>query len=131
MARFDAASKGPVNQKLSIIKLTLSGFVVDAEPWDWFHPQRLSEINFGHDCIDAGFALSSAFAENVTISCPPKATDVCLTAKIVQFGKAKIVSERERERIEEVNREAFHANSKAELAAGWGRNLFRSGSRSL
>ena len=50
-------------------------------------------------------------------------------AKKVQLGEVKIVSARER--IEEVNRDAFHANSKAELAAEWGRNLFRNGSQSL
>ena len=54
---------------LSIVKLTLAGFVVDADPFlRYFNPLRIREINFKRDCVDAGFFLPRALQPIVSIS---------------------------------------------------------------
>ena len=56
---------------LSIVKLSLSGFVVDAEPiFKWFNPRRLRAIEFKRDCVDAGFALPAFMEGKVAITWP-------------------------------------------------------------
>lgn len=50
---------GRTRNRLTIRTLSLSGFVVDADPFlHWFDPTRLKCINFKNDCVDAGFYLS-------------------------------------------------------------------------
>lgn len=47
--------------RLPIKKLTLSGFVVDADPFiQWFDPRRLRTIHFKENCVDAGFYLTKS-----------------------------------------------------------------------
>jgi len=63
---------GRTGQRLTIRSLTLSGFVVDADPFlHWFDPQRLRSIHFKGECIDAGFWLPRAM-QKVTVRCPQK-----------------------------------------------------------
>ena len=58
------------SHRLTIKTLTLSGFVVDADPFlQWFDPQRLRSIYFKGECIDAGFWLPPAM-QRVTVRCP-------------------------------------------------------------
>jgi hypothetical protein len=60
------------SHRLTIRTLTLSGFVVDADPFlQWFDPQRLRSIHFRGECIDAGFWLPPAM-QKVTVRCPRK-----------------------------------------------------------
>ena len=67
-ARQAALQQGPVNQKLKIAKLGLTGFVVDMLPFNrWFDRKRLREIHFLHDCVDAGFNLST-WEEDVIVT---------------------------------------------------------------
>lgn len=57
-AKIRAMAMGRTSHRLSIRKITLSGFVVDADPFiQWFDPQKLRCINFKGRCIDAGFWL--------------------------------------------------------------------------
>lgn len=57
-------------RRLPVVNLTLSGFVVDADPFAmWFDPRRLRTIDFKRDCVDAGFALPSNMA-HITIFRP-------------------------------------------------------------
>ncbi|KAI9870365.1 MAG: hypothetical protein M1830_004337, partial [Pleopsidium flavum] len=70
-ARKEAESKGSVNEKLSVTILRLTGFVVDADPFKgWFDPNKLREVDFANDCIDAGFGLSAEMLRKVKITCP-------------------------------------------------------------
>lgn len=46
---------GSTNTRIPIKKLTLKGFVVDADPiLQWFDPERLRTVYFKGDCINAG-----------------------------------------------------------------------------
>ena len=57
-AKIRALAMGRTNPRLPIKRLTLSGFVVDADPFlQWFDPEKLRSIHFKGHCIDAGFWL--------------------------------------------------------------------------
>lgn len=52
------ATGGRTLHRLSIKTLTLTGFVVDADPFLlWFDPKRLRCVQFLDHCVDAGFYL--------------------------------------------------------------------------
>ena len=58
VAKTKAAMLGPTRNRLSITKLSLTGFVVDADPFElWFDHRRLRLLHFRNDCVDAGFYL--------------------------------------------------------------------------
>jgi hypothetical protein len=70
-AKVRAALLGPTHNRLSITKLTLGGFVVDADPFElWFDPTRLRTIHFKNSCVDAGFSLPDGMQDRVTIKLP-------------------------------------------------------------
>ncbi|GAQ05513.1 hypothetical protein ALT_2834 [Aspergillus lentulus] len=55
-AKVRAMVMGRTLNRLSIKTLTLTGFVVDADPFiHWFDPKHLKCINFKDFCVDAGF----------------------------------------------------------------------------
>ncbi|KAH3560949.1 hypothetical protein KXW20_003506 [Aspergillus fumigatus] len=57
-AKVRAMVMGRTLNRLSIKTLTLTGFVVDADPFiHWFDPKHLKCINFKDFCVDAGFYL--------------------------------------------------------------------------
>lgn len=67
---------GRTLNRLSIKKLTLSGFVVDADPFiQWFDPSRLRTIHFKENCVDAGFYLTRAL-KTVAVLFPNNETTV-------------------------------------------------------
>lgn len=69
-ARILASVMGPTSKLLPIKFLTLSGFVVDADPFvQWFDPLKLRRIHFKGQCVDAGFWLPDTMQE-VTIRSP-------------------------------------------------------------
>ncbi|KAL1961641.1 hypothetical protein VTN77DRAFT_1356 [Rasamsonia byssochlamydoides] len=105
-AKLRASMMGPTVWQLSIVNLTLRGFVVDAFPFHfWFDAERLSKITF-NDCIDAGFHLPKTMAGRVTIEFPkpvPKQHERPRTGvfvnlkqqlKLVQLKGGKKVAER-------------------------------------
>ncbi|KAJ6151712.1 hypothetical protein N7470_006840 [Penicillium chermesinum] len=54
---------GLTNPRLPIKKLTLNGFIVDADPFlNWFDPQMLRSIHFKANCIDSGFWLPKSMS---------------------------------------------------------------------
>ncbi|KAJ5806751.1 hypothetical protein N7474_010343 [Penicillium riverlandense] len=54
---------------LQIKTLTLTGFVVDADPFlHWFDPKRLRKICFKGNCVDSGFWLSRGMRKVVVRS---------------------------------------------------------------
>ncbi|KAA8645373.1 hypothetical protein EYZ11_000445 [Aspergillus tanneri] len=58
-AKICAMAIGRTRQRLSIRTLTLTGFVVDGDPFlHWFDTKRFKCINFKDYCVDAGFYLS-------------------------------------------------------------------------
>ncbi|KAK2803522.1 hypothetical protein FQN50_006957 [Emmonsiellopsis sp. PD_5] len=78
--------------RLPIVKLTLTGFVVDADPFRlYFNPHRLRLINFRNDCVDAGFALPNNMAEQVVVNWPRTVRDQAMIARVVRPGEIKIV----------------------------------------
>ncbi|QVM09732.1 hypothetical protein D8B26_004390 [Coccidioides posadasii str. Silveira] len=92
-ARETAAALGAVPDKLSVVKLTLMGFVVDSDPFFlWFNPHRLRSIDFKDHCVDAGFALPVRMSEHVIVSWPrddniPEA----MWARQVRPGEIKLI----------------------------------------
>ncbi|OJJ96206.1 hypothetical protein ASPACDRAFT_81476, partial [Aspergillus aculeatus ATCC 16872] len=60
-AKICAMVQGPTRNRLSIRTLTLTGFVVDADPFLlWFDATRLKCLNFKDYCLDAGLYLCEA-----------------------------------------------------------------------
>ncbi|KAJ5698080.1 hypothetical protein N7462_000085 [Penicillium macrosclerotiorum] len=60
-AKIRAMATGRASKRLSIRQLSLSGFVVDADPFlHWFDAQKLRSIQFKGTCVDAGFWLPQA-----------------------------------------------------------------------
>ncbi|RAH49400.1 uncharacterized protein BO95DRAFT_507983 [Aspergillus brunneoviolaceus CBS 621.78] len=60
-AKICAMVQGPTRNRLSIRTLTLTGFVIDADPFLlWFDATRLKCLHFKDYCVDAGFYLCEA-----------------------------------------------------------------------
>lgn len=73
---------------LPVAHLTLMNFVVDGGPFfRWFDPNRLKEINFLGDCIDAGFSLPREMKLRVRVN-PPKPLPA---PRWVKPGEVKLV----------------------------------------
>lgn len=69
-AKILAAVMGPIHKLLPIKFLTLSGFVIDADPFvQWFDPSKLRRIHFKGQCVDAGFWLPDTM-QDVTVRSP-------------------------------------------------------------
>ena len=87
---------------LPIVKLSLSGFIVDAGPFRrWFDPSRLRQIDFEQNCIDAGFALPVRMARHITITWPqgklrPEVINMTnvnrADVKLIKLKKGRVVS---------------------------------------
>lgn len=70
-AKLHAMTQGPILSHLTVRRLTLTGFVVDADPFLlWFDPARLQRINFRDHCVDAGFYLPASMKGKVTVVYP-------------------------------------------------------------
>ncbi|EPS31031.1 hypothetical protein PDE_05985 [Penicillium oxalicum 114-2] len=68
-----AMAMGRTRLRLTLKHLTLSGFVVDADPFFvWFDPRYLCSIQFKGKCYDAGFWLPKCMGD-VVVSCPSPA----------------------------------------------------------
>lgn len=64
-----------IKRRITIRKLTLTGFVVDADSFvQWFDPETLRGIHFKDHCVDAGFWLPLALKGVVVRS--PRAIDI-------------------------------------------------------
>lgn len=71
-AKILAFTMGRTPKYLSIKHLTLSGFVVDADPFvHWFDPEKLQSIKFKGQCLDAGLWLPESM-KNVIVRYPRK-----------------------------------------------------------
>lgn len=90
---------GRTLNRLSIKKLTLSGFVVDADPFiQWFDPKRLRTIHFKENCVDAGFYLARPLKAVVVLfpkeeSLPARSVDLSTDLKVVELKNGKKVGE--------------------------------------
>ncbi|KAJ5313062.1 hypothetical protein PENANT_c018G02503 [Penicillium antarcticum] len=57
-AKICAMAMGPTVKRLRIKSISLSGFVVDGDPFlHWFDPEKLRTIHFKAHCVDAGLWL--------------------------------------------------------------------------
>ncbi|EXJ95861.1 hypothetical protein A1O1_00986 [Capronia coronata CBS 617.96] len=73
---------------LPITHLTLMNFVVDGGPFfRWFDPNKLKEINFRGDCIDAGFSLPHEMKLSVRVTSPKPPP----AARWVKPGEVKLI----------------------------------------
>ncbi|KAJ5273780.1 hypothetical protein N7478_008905 [Penicillium angulare] len=71
-AKVRAMAIGRTSRRLPIRKITLSGFVVDADPFiQWFDSSKLRCINFKGQCIDSGFWLPLSM-KKVSVRFPRK-----------------------------------------------------------
>lgn len=82
---------GGMLHRLPVVNLSLSGFVVDADPFFmWFNPNRLQTIKFKGQCVDAGFALPVAM-RHVTVTKPETAPGSWETAETVEPQEFKLI----------------------------------------
>lgn len=88
-AKIRALAMGPTCKQLTIKKLTLSGFVVDADPFiHWFDPVKLRSIHFKGQCVDAGFWLPASM-EKVSVRVPRPIDLEAVPVGIVKFDPRK------------------------------------------
>ena len=91
-AKVLALAMGHPAHRLTIKKLTLNGFVVDADPFlQWFDPKKLHIIQFKGHCIDAGFWLSKAM-QNIVVLTPRKIDRTAVPVGIVDIDMPKDVN---------------------------------------
>ncbi|OJD15834.1 hypothetical protein AJ78_03931 [Emergomyces pasteurianus Ep9510] len=90
-AKTRAARMGSTLILLPVVKLSLTGFVVDGDPFRFFNPHRLRMINFKNDCVDAGFALPDRMREQVTVSWPKFLAERAMVARRVKHGELKLI----------------------------------------
>ncbi|KAL6235098.1 hypothetical protein BDW75DRAFT_251113 [Aspergillus navahoensis] len=84
-AKIRAMAAGRTRNRLSIRTLTLTGVVVDADPFlHWFDPKSLKCINFKDNCVDAGFYLSHCMTK-VSVLFPRKIREPVLTGRRVDL----------------------------------------------
>ncbi|KAM5434724.1 hypothetical protein MferCBS31731_006496 [Microsporum ferrugineum] len=79
--------------RLPVVQISLTGFVVDADPFFmWFNPHRLRVINFKNDCVDAGFSLPRSMADRVVVSWPNTVAEYAMQVRHVQPGEVKLIN---------------------------------------
>lgn len=94
-AKIRALAMGRTCKRLSIKSLTLSGFVVDADPFlHWFDPLKLRSVHFKGQCVDAGFWLPQAM-DTVAVRCPRK-----IDLDVVPVGVLKLDLKKDSEVVE-------------------------------
>lgn len=94
-AKVRALAMGATSKQLTIKKLTLSGFVVDADPFiHWFDPQKLRSIHFKGECVDAGLWLPASMAK-VSIRVPRSIDLEAVPVGILKFDPRKDVGVKE------------------------------------
>src|ERR1700749_4759204 len=87
IAKLNVAPVGRHPQYLSVVKLVLAGFVVDASPFvRWFDPNRLRQIYFKFGCIDAGFFLPAKMDGLVHIVKHNSNPNVCKVETLTKFS---------------------------------------------
>ncbi|KAL4994858.1 hypothetical protein BDV10DRAFT_197190 [Aspergillus recurvatus] len=113
-AKIRAMAAGSTRNRLSIRILTLTGVVVDADPFlHWFDPKRLKCVNFKDNCVDAGFYLSHCMMK-VSVLFPRKTrepvfegrrVDLCRELKVVRLEGGRKVGEIEYRGVESLREE--------------------------
>ena len=85
-AKVRAMATGRTLNRLSIKTLTLTGFVVDADPiLLWFDPRRLRSIHFQDNCVDAGFYLCLPMRRRVIVRFPTEVKERVVSVKRVDL----------------------------------------------
>lgn len=90
-AKVLAGVAGQALHRLSIKRLTLSGFVIDADPFiQWFDHRRLRSIHFKDDCFDAGFYLPKSM-RRIHIAFPREGGETLSVRRFDLFKNLKVV----------------------------------------
>lgn len=85
-AKVRAMATGRTLNCLSIKTLTLTGFVVDADPiLLWFDPRRLRSIHFQDNCVDAGFYLCLPMRRRVIVRFPTEVKERVVSVRRVDL----------------------------------------------
>ena len=85
-AKVRAMATGRTLNRLSIKSLTLTGFVVDADPiLLWFDPKRLRSIHFQDNCVDAGFYLCLPMRRRVIVRFPTEVKERVVSVRRVDL----------------------------------------------
>lgn len=85
-AKVRAMASGRTLNRLSIKTLTLTGFVVDADPiLLWFDPRRLRSIHFQDNCVDAGFYLCLPMRRRVVVRFPTEVKEWVVSVRRVDL----------------------------------------------
>lgn len=85
-AKVRAMATGRTLNRLSIKTLTLTGFVVDADPiLLWFDPRRLRSIHFQDNCVDAGFYLCLPMRRRVIVRFPTEVKERVVSVRRVDL----------------------------------------------
>lgn len=101
-AKKEAQTKGPITEKLPIATLRLTGFVVDADPFKrWFDPEKLRDIDFTNDCIDAGFGLPVEMLRKVKITYPGGEAPKVLQAQAFKLSDVKLITLKKGKKVAE------------------------------
>ncbi|KAK2733665.1 hypothetical protein FQN57_002062 [Myotisia sp. PD_48] len=89
-ARERAEPMGCTLERLPVVQISLTGFVIDSDPFfQWFNPHRLRIINFKNDCVDAGFTLPRFMTEHVIVSWPNHLEEYAAWAKCIKPSEIK------------------------------------------
>ena len=89
----NAVLPGQPDARLGIEELVLAGFVVDSQPFQkCFDMTKLKKIEFAHDCIDAGFSLSSKQCKKTEIVVPTGKPPTFMEAVMHKLKDLKIVT---------------------------------------
>lgn len=103
-AKVRAMATGRTLNRLSIKSLTLTGFVVDADPiLLWFDPKRLRSIHFQDNCVDAGFYLCLPMRRRVVVRFPMEVGERVVSVRRVDLrGELRVVEIRGGRKVGEV-----------------------------
>ena len=103
-AKVRAMATGRTLNRLSIKTLTLTGFVVDADPiLLWFDPRRLRSIHFQDNCVDAGFYLCLPMRRRVVVRFPMEVKERVVSVRRVDLrGELRVVEIRGGRKVGEV-----------------------------
>lgn len=103
-AKVRAMATGRTLNRLSIKTLSLTGFVVDADPiLLWFDPKRLRSIHFQDNCVDAGFYLCLPMRRRVVVRFPTEVKERVVSVRRVDLrGELRVVEIRGGRKVGEV-----------------------------
>ena len=91
LAKLETSLMSARLQYLPVVRLVLSGFVVDAGPFfQWFDMKRLRQVDFKYNCVDAGFSLPASLTNMVKVKRPDAELRGCTMIKVTRVARENI-----------------------------------------